>query len=228
MWLALDSVERCAAGWQRDRSHCATEHERAEAIASAPRRAQFLGGRWLAAQWLAAHYGGAPAAWQMTCTAGQPPRVLDGPNATRPWLSLAHRGDVLACALADQPVGVDVEVLGRLRGVPDERAALVLAPVEQVIYSRMPPAEHEAYLLSHWTLKEAWAKQSGHGLSLGEMPGLAAQEVAAHGNARLWRAGDLIVALCADPDAVWPQPEGRGFDDVAAQRWQVGAIHARP
>ena len=226
MWLALDSVARCAAAWQRDRGHCAAERERAQAIATAPRRAQFLGGRWLAAQCLAAQHGGDAAAWQMACTPGQAPRVLDGPTAKRPWLSLAHRGDVLACALADRPVGVDVEVLGRMRGAPDERAELMLAPIELAHYAGVPPAEREALLLSHWTLKEAWAKRGGHGLSLGGMPELAAQQVARGGNARLWHAGGLVVALCADADAAWPQPRGQGLDAVEAQAWQVGALDA--
>lgn len=227
MWLALDSVARCAAAWQRDRSHCAAERERAEAIPSAPRRAQFLGGRWLAAQWLAAQFGGTPAAWQMTCTPGLPPRVLDGPNAARPWLSLAHRGDVLACALADRPIGVDVEVLGRLRGAPDERAAWVLAPAEMATYARVMPSEREVCLLSYWTLKEAWAKRDGHGLGLGGMPGVAARELAEGGNARLWRAGEFLVALCADADAAWPNPAGQGVDAVVPQLWQVDLLHSQ-
>ncbi len=225
MWLALDSVARCAAQWQRERSDCRAERERAQAIAAAPRRAQFLAGRWLAAQLLAEFYGGSAGAWQMSCTPGQAPRVLDGPAPARPWLSLAHRGDVLACVIADRPMGVDVEIIGHLQSAPEEHAAWVLAPAELAAFSRLLPADREAYLLTHWTLKEAWAKHSGQGLNLGEMPGLAAQAEAAAGNARVWRAGGLILALCTDASAAWPQPRGQGLDAVSAQHWQIDTIN---
>lgn len=225
MWLTLDSVAHCAVQWQRERTDCSAERERARAIAAAPRRAQFLAGRWLAAQLLAEHCGGTAGAWQISCTPGQAPRVLDGPAPVRPWLSLAHRGDVLACVLADRPVGVDVEIIGLLRSAPEERAAWVLAPAELAEFSRLGPADREAYLLTHWTLKEAWAKRSGHGLNLGEMPGLVTQTGAAAANARVWRAGGLIVALCADANGAWPQPRGQGLNAVSAQHWQVEAIN---
>lgn len=214
-------MARCAAAWQRDRSHCVAEAERARAIASPNRRAQFLAGRWLAASLLAARHGNAVRDWQFSCEPGHAPRVLAG--AASPWLSIAHRGDVLACAVADQSIGVDVELEGHARATADERAELVLAAEELAEFTALPPAEREPFVLARWALKEAWAKRSGRGLGLGEMTLLVAREAAAGGNARLWRASGLLLALCADgAHAVWPQPQGEpGLDGAAAEAWQI-------
>ena len=223
MRLALDSVARCAAAWQRDRHDNAAERQRAAAIAAPLRRAQFLAGRWLAAQLLAQQHGGRPADWHISCVSGEAPRVIAGPGLDRPFLSIAHRADALACALADVPVGVDVETEGGLRGAADERTGFVLSHAEREAFAQTAPRAREAFLIAHWALKEAWAKQSGRGLALGEMPSLSARALSSNGNARLWIAHGLVVALCAAAPRQWAQPGGLAFDEVSAQCWQVGA-----
>lgn len=228
MQLVLDSVSRCAAAWQRDRGDNALERTRAAALAAPLRRAQFLAGRWLASQLLAQCCGGQPTAWQLTCVGGEAPRVASGPGTARPCLSIAHRGDMLACALADVPIGVDIEVEGSLRSAADERAAFVLAPCEQEAFERTAPDVQASFLLARWTLKEAWAKRSGRGLALGEMRSLATRELVGGGNARLWAARGLVVALCTDTTpSPWPQPRGLGMDRVSPQFWQVDPV-SRP
>lgn len=75
-------------------------------------------------------------------------------------LSLAGRDDVIAAAVADRPVGVDIEILGPPVSPPlnvlnaSERAALAVAGEDT----------HE-YFLHLWTAKEAYVKAIETGLS---------------------------------------------------------------
>jgi 4'-phosphopantetheinyl transferase len=222
MRLVLDSVAGCAAAWQRERSDEASERERASAIASPSRRAQFLGGRWLVAQLLAQEGGGLPSQWHLSCEPGEAPSVLDGPGVGRPFLSIAHRDDVLACAVADSPVGLDLELTGRLRASPSDLAALMLSPQERTAFDLVSAPQREAFLLLRWTLKEAWAKRSGRGLALGQMCSLDTSASDEGGNARAWVAPGVVVAWCFEGAHGTPLPRGMGLDHAAAQHWHVG------
>lgn len=226
MRLALDSVTRCAAAWHRERQGNVTERARAAAIAAPLRRAQFLAGRWLAANMLAQHLGGSAVDWLLTCVRGEAPRIAHGPGTAfeRPFVSIAHRGDVVACALADAPVGVDIEIEGRLRGAAADHAPFVLSPGEAPEFASTPAADRAAFVLARWTLKEAWAKQAGRGLALGEMRDLTAHALPDGGNARLWTAQPLVVALCCDTPHDWPLPQGLGFERASPQHWQVSPL----
>jgi 4'-phosphopantetheinyl transferase len=228
MRLMLDSVARCAAAWQRDRGDKALEWTRARAIAAPRRRAQFLAGRWLAARLMAQHAGGRPEDWVFSCHAGEAPEVLDGPAAARPYLSIAHRGDAVACALADAPVGIDVEVLATSsRSTEDARAGFVLHADERASFDQVPAPERAMFLLTHWTLKEAWAKRSRRGLVLGEMRHVAARPVPDGGNARLWQASDgVLVAMCLDDAAEWLPSLAPIFDPHPGQHWHVAGAAA--
>jgi 4'-phosphopantetheinyl transferase len=222
MLLMLDSVARCAAAWHRERSDESSERERAAAITAPLRRAQFLGGRWLAARLLAQQGGGLPTQWRLSCVPGEAPRVLDGPGTAWPHLSLAHRDDVLACAVADAPVGLDVELHGRLRADAGELAALMLSPQERTAFDLVSVQEREAFLLLRWTLKEAWAKRSGRGLGLGQMCSLDTSASDEAGNARAWAVPGLVVAWCCERAHGTPRPRGMGLDHATVQHWHVG------
>lgn len=222
MWLVLDSVAGCAAAWQRERNDESSERVRAAAIAAPLRRAQFLGGRWLAAWLLAQQVGGHPSQWHLSCVPGEAPRVLDGPGTGRPYLSIAHRDDVLACAVADSPVGLDLELTGRLRASPSDLAALMLSPQERTAFGLVSAPQREAFLLLRWTLKEAWAKRSGQGLALGQMCSLDTSASDEGGNARTWVAPGVVVAWCCEGTHGTPRPSGMGLDHAAAQHWHVG------
>lgn len=73
-------------------------------------------------------------------------------------LSLAGRGDIVAAAVADGPVGVDIETLGEAFSPPlnvlhpTERAALAAASDAHGLFLRI------------WTAKEAYLKALGTGL----------------------------------------------------------------
>ena len=73
--------------------------------------------------------------------------------------NLSHCKGAVACALSDDPVGVDVEDIAP---VPDALARRVLTEAE---YRRFASDETPARLFCQlWTIKESHLKQSGRGL----------------------------------------------------------------
>ncbi len=71
--------------------------------------------------------------------------------------NLSHSGAVVLCAVADAPVGVDVE---RERSLPEGVARRVLSPEELAQYRREGPA----FLIQAWAMKESCGKCAGRGL----------------------------------------------------------------
>ena len=71
----------------------------------------------------------------------------------------------MACAVARRAVGVDVEPLDR-GGTILDLAATVLSGCERRALDALPPPERADRALSHWTLREAYLKARGTGLSL--------------------------------------------------------------
>ena len=74
-------------------------------------------------------------------------------------VSLSSRGDLVAAAIASNPVGVDVEPIG----APFEIPANVLHPNERAALAAAPRA-HERFL-TIWTAKEAYLKALRTGLA---------------------------------------------------------------
>jgi len=116
------------------------------------------------------------------------------------YFNLSHSGAYAACAIADLPVGVDIqtsreysEKLAERCFTPEERAALRAA--------REPDAEFTAL----WTLKESYLKWKGSGirtpmssvsLDLSAVPVRAADAVFWH-----MRLQDCHLSLCVQADA---------------------------
>jgi 4'-phosphopantetheinyl transferase len=223
--LRLDSVARCAAAWQRDRAHLRHERDAALAIGTPLRRAQFQAGRWLAAQLLARHAGGDARAWRVGADAFGAPHALSPLGSPAPFLSIAHRGDAVVAAVADAPVGVDVEVARPTRSSADERAPWVLCAAERPAYDALAAADRPAALLMRWTLKEAWSKRDGRGLWPGAMAGLAAHPAADDGHALVWVDGALTVALACDALAGNAAVDVQGLSGQP-QRWRVARATA--
>jgi len=93
--------------------------------------------------------------------------------AGKPWLegaaaalsmSISHGGDLVAVALAQGAVGVDVEKRWQAIAL-DDVMALVCAPAECEAINALPEGEREQRFLLLWTLKEALLKAAGTGLS---------------------------------------------------------------
>ncbi|WP_053226403.1 4'-phosphopantetheinyl transferase family protein [Solirubrobacter soli] len=78
------------------------------------------------------------------------------PAHTELHFSLSHAGDVVLCALASTPVGVDVEA------VPDDARHLELL---SVLHPSERDAGTAAAVMRCWVRKEAYLKGTGEGLS---------------------------------------------------------------
>ncbi|WP_411142188.1 4'-phosphopantetheinyl transferase family protein [Streptomyces sp. x-80] len=133
--------------------------------------------------------------------AGVPARDVDLRRDTRgrPWA--AHRGrrlelgfspsrsrDWIACAVGPLPLGLDIEAEPAVhRPVPPAMAKSVLHPAE-----RTPGPVSRAELLRVWTLKEALAKATGHGIGRGGLSAIRTD---------LRAAGSVLVDAGAWADA---------------------------
>ncbi|MGC5364868.1 4'-phosphopantetheinyl transferase family protein [Streptomyces sp. DT24] len=95
-------------------------------------------------------------------------RPFLGGAGTALRVSVAHARGALAVALTTAfPVGVDVEVVRRLRA--DAMARAWLDPVEADWVAALPEADRSAAFLWLWTQKEAVGKALGQGLRGGGM-----------------------------------------------------------
>ena len=157
--LTLESVETVHAGlsglglgWLSE-----AEQARLSTMTATRRRAQFIAGRRLARQCLAAQAGGRWQDYALSAPDDGAPQVLVAPVPDPWYFSLSHSGDWLACAVSPKPVGVDVECSDRARDFQalnewmHEPAVLRDAPGD--------PQQLQAWFYAQWTLKEAWLKQ---------------------------------------------------------------------
>lgn len=140
-----------------------SERTRLAGMQSEARRAEFIGGHWLARQ-LAARWLRVPAR-RVTLDAfadGRPALYLNAAPVPLS-LSIAHSGDWLALALGEVAVGVDVELPKRGRDLAAlTRMAFSAAQAREL--RALEGAEREAGFYARWALKEAWVKRSGEGL----------------------------------------------------------------
>ena len=88
------------------------------------------------------------------------PLLLNHPEL---HFSLSHSGTLVACALGDEPVGVDVQTIVELR------RGLVEYTMSEAEIARLDAMaridEQELFFTQLWTLKECYAKATGRGLS---------------------------------------------------------------
>ena len=182
------------------------ERARAQSIASATRRNQFLAGRCLAKRMLGEALGGSPADWHICADATRKPQVL-GHTVE---LSIAHSGPVVACCIADEPVGVDVERMGRARPVAD-MAVLVCSAAEQHALQAYQAEAAQALFMQWWTCKEARLKQLGLPFGLAELRAIqtapvesACAEVLTWCFAQPGVVVSLVASALADVKPHWP------------------------
>jgi 4'-phosphopantetheinyl transferase len=152
-----------------------TEHRRWAAYRREQDRQRFLVGCALAKTVLAAYGGLRPAdvRFDRTCRECAQPHgkpVLAGGGLEH---SVTHSGDLVAVAVAADPVGVDVEqVEDRVRplgggGDPQALAALVFSPQERDALAKVSPDARAHAFLVAWTRKEAVTKATGDGMRAG-------------------------------------------------------------
>jgi len=103
----------------------------------------------------------APRAWAFDTGPHGRPAVVGGAGA---HFNLSHCDGLVACAVsrAGEP-GIDVENLDR--ALPSDVAETCLAADEAKWLNDLPPTARQAGFLRLWTLKEAYIKATGLGLS---------------------------------------------------------------
>ncbi len=182
------------------------ECERAQSIASVRRRDQFLAGRRLAKRMLSETLGGKPNDWPISTDANAKPR-LAGHGAQ---LSIAHSGPFVACSIASQAVGIDIEHLARARPVAD-MARLVCSSEEQAALHGMQGDAATLCFMQWWTRKEARLKQRDLPFGFAELRAIQTTEVdAPDADVATWRFQEpkLMLSLACDDlsglTASWP------------------------
>ncbi|MER7899348.1 4'-phosphopantetheinyl transferase superfamily protein [Streptomyces sp. NPDC096046] len=77
-------------------------------------------------------------------------------------VSISHSGDTVAAAVADHPVGIDVQV-----PMPPSRALLrrCCSSSAATALRRLPPAEQPRHFAYIWTAQEACSKAAGTGIA---------------------------------------------------------------
>jgi 4'-phosphopantetheinyl transferase len=187
----------------------ASESARLATLASEKRRLQFTAARWQARWLLAQALGGTPESWALEAPHDAPPSVTGRPDL---FLSISHSGDWTACALADAPIGLDLESPRRRRDIAG-LIELCCTPDECALLAKSADREDAFYEL--WTVKEAWLKRRGELIAPSRLQQLSAQP-AAGGDVRTWSGEGWRLALCADEAAQWWTQEPQ-----VTRRWRV-------
>ena len=142
------------------------ERARLARLRREPDRRAFLAAHALVRSALSRYADVPPEDWSFAANHWGRPEIA-GPGAV-PALrfSLSHTSGLTACAVAlDCDCGVDVEAFDR-RGDPLKLARRVLSPKELAdLEARAAGARRDCFL-AYWTLKEAYVKARGLGLSL--------------------------------------------------------------
>jgi 4'-phosphopantetheinyl transferase len=157
-----DADETDAARWRGRLS--AEEQARSDHFVFASDRLAYLGAHALARRMLAEHLDCPPEGLRFVAEANGKPRAWVGDDVAAVWFNLSHTRGMVAVAISStvEP-GVDVEALRRTMDLAV--AESVLAPAEQRWLFGLPPDEQAVSFVRLWTLKEAYVKATGHGLS---------------------------------------------------------------
>lgn len=156
-WQLLDDVER-------------TRNQRFRFQAD---RDRHLLGRALLRSSIAEWLGTKPQALSLRLDAhgkpqlGNAPNVFEEPAASEQLhFNLSHSGDWVVVALANVPVGIDVEHTLRKSDVLSLAAHYFYGEELKELQSFPEPEQRERFF-DYWTLKEAYMKARGEGISLG-------------------------------------------------------------
>ena len=122
--------------------------------------------------------------------------------------SLSHSGNLVLCAVSEEPVGCDIE---RLREAPKGVAERYFSDAEQAYLSHFSADEHDREFFRIWTMKDSYVKMTGEGLRVS----FEAYEIAMEDTgARVIRHGEMqscylstmeleghIMSICAESSA---------------------------
>jgi len=115
---------------------------------------------------LLSHWTGHEASsWRFTVGDHGKPEVVAPPEHPGLRVNLSHTRSLVAAALTlDHDIGVDVEWVRRSCDI-DALSQRVFTPEERVMLDNTPEAQKRDVFFTLWTLKEAYIKATGKGLS---------------------------------------------------------------
>jgi 4'-phosphopantetheinyl transferase len=207
MWA---KAQQLAAGWLSE-----SELSRLALMQRPLRRQEFVACRYALRCLLATATGAPVEDWRLDASEGSAPRLSAQHHGARAsaatHLTLSHSGSYLACAVAAQPVGVDMEVVQSVRY--PRRDALALASLAcseretQQLRAIDCERSRQHMFVQWWSLKEAYFKCVGTGVDFSNIQRLecrlavdGASRPLAHG--RSWsgktRLGcDVVLSVCS-------------------------------
>jgi 4'-phosphopantetheinyl transferase len=107
-----------------------------------------------------------PAAWRFSRSEYGRPRVEEPEVGRSLSFNLSHTAGLIVCAItAHRDVGIDVEAVDR-RCEIEQIARRYFAAAEADALLELPPPSRRERFFEYWTLKEAYLKARGAGLSL--------------------------------------------------------------
>src|SRR5262249_55517429 len=139
---------------------------------------------------LAEVLGDRPDCWPLEAPKDAPARVAGRSDL---FLSISHSGTRSACALAAEPVGLDLEQPRRRRDIAG-LVATCCTPGEQALFAGLDECGCEALFYTLWTVKEAWLKQRGEWIAPRRLVQIEAR-VDPKGHMGTWGDGDWRLAV---------------------------------
>jgi 4'-phosphopantetheinyl transferase len=116
---------------------------------------------------LSALDGRDPKLHRFVCGPNGRPELCEGDPRLDLRFNISHTSGLVAVVTTrGLACGVDVENLRRLEGVADRLAKSVLTPDERAVFEGCEPTARPACFAVLWTLKEAWLKADGRGLTI--------------------------------------------------------------
>ncbi len=129
-------------------------------------RRQYLVGRWLVRTVLSRYAEVAPRDWVFSSVAHGRPEVASDHRATRLRFNLSHTTGLVACVVClDFDCGVDVELLERDVSIR-KLAERYFSAEEAAALEKTAGADLRRRFFTFWTLKEAYLKARGLGISV--------------------------------------------------------------
>lgn len=224
----LAQAQRLESGWLTE-----SEQARLASMQHPQRREEFVACRYALRSLLTSATGTGPAVdqWRLDAPEGRAPR-LNAPHhgahaAASMHLTLSHSGSHLACAVAAQPVGVDIEVENSRSANRDALALATLAcSVREMRQLRAIDCElsRRRMFVQWWSLKEAYFKCIGNGVDFSYIQRIEcrlavddAVRPLAHG--RSWSGNTtlgqhVVLSACVFARSTWPSAL-LGGEDIA-------------
>lgn len=218
VWLCRVASICDSATWQRYRALLPAEELRlCQSPAQPFRRRRAILSRVLLRTTLSRYAPVPPAHWDFDRNGFDKPRVAH-PADTPLAFNISHSADWIACAVSrERAVGIDVQHCDPDRDVL-RLAARFFGTNETALLRALPATGRCDRFYAYWTLKEAWLKATGHGISGGldsicfdlqQDGSLVAHAATPEFPARFWSwqlEADYKLALCVQGHKPGPPP----------------------